>query len=59
LSIRQRLKAGRVVLRVEVDEVRLVQGLIDAGLLDPIVDDRAAIASALQRLVTAICEGNT
>jgi hypothetical protein len=48
-----------VVLRVEVDEVRLVQGLIDAGLLDPIVDDRAAIASALQRLVTAICEGNT
>src|SRR5262249_19751789 len=36
---RARKRAGRVVLRLELDEAALVVGLVDAGLLNPLAAD--------------------
>jgi hypothetical protein len=44
---RAREKAGRCLLKLEVDEAELVVALVDAGLLDPLIaDDRRAITAA-------------
>jgi hypothetical protein len=56
---RAREKAGRILLKLEVDEAELVVGLIDAGLLDPLVaDDRCAITAAAQRALVQFCCNN-
>jgi len=55
---RAREKAGRCLLKLEVDEVELVIGLVDAGLLDArIADDRAALAAATQRALARFLAG--
>lgn len=47
---RAREKAGRCVLKIEVDEAELAVALVDAGLLNPsIADDRVALIEATQR----------
>lgn len=52
---RARQKAGRVVLAVEVDEVKLVAALIDSRLLDATAaDDREAIERATEKLIEEI-----
>ena len=48
---RQRLKAGRIRLAFDVDEVGHVEMLIAAGYLDASqAEDRAAVNAATQRL---------
>jgi hypothetical protein len=45
-----RQKAGKIILRLEVDEVNLVVALVDLGLLDPLfADDRIAIEKAAEK----------
>jgi hypothetical protein len=45
---RRRLREGRIVARVELDEVEATDALVAAGLLDPnLADDPAAIEQAL------------
>jgi len=54
---RTRLREGRAVLAVEVDEVGLVALLIDAGaLLAEQADDREAIARALEAQIRTLVE---
>ena len=55
---RAREKAGRCLLKLEVDEAELVVALVDAGLLDPgIADNRAALAAATQRALARYLAG--
>jgi hypothetical protein len=55
---RARSKAGRCLLKLEIDEVELAVALVDAGLLDPsIADDRAALTEAAQRALVEFCNG--
>src|SRR5262245_30899165 len=55
---RAREKAGRIQLKLEVDEAALVVGLVDAGLLDPLMaDDRHAITAAAERALIQFCDG--
>lgn len=52
---RQRKRAGRIVVRVEIDHVETAEALIAAGLLRPEdEDDPRAIAAALERAAVAI-----
>jgi hypothetical protein len=54
---RQRQRTGKIVLRLEVDEASLTVGLVDAGLLDPLVaDDKHAITAAAQQALVRFCE---
>ena len=49
--LRDRVRAGRIVLQIEVGESE-VDALYDAGLLHgDDVEDRAAVAAAIERLV--------
>jgi hypothetical protein len=49
---RRRRKAGKVLLRVEADEFRLVDALITSGRLDPDAGlSRAQVEKALAKLV--------
>jgi hypothetical protein len=49
---RERARAGKIVLRVEVDHVNLEEQLIEAGLLRAEeADDRAALARCLEHVV--------
>jgi hypothetical protein len=49
---RQRRKAARIVIDLEVDEARLSAALVEAGLLQAnLADDRQAVEQALQRLI--------
>jgi hypothetical protein len=51
-TYRERRKAGRIVVELEVDEARLSTALVEAKLLQPnLADDRQAIESALQKLI--------
>lgn len=55
---RARGRAGRCLLKLEVDEVALAIALVDAGLLDPnIADDRAALTTAAQQALVRFCDG--
>jgi hypothetical protein len=55
-AYRNHVRAGRWVLHVEIDDVRVPAALADAGLLDPsLVDDRDAVPAALERLIEAAC----
>src|SRR5262245_50271183 len=55
---RARERAGRCLLKIEVDEAQLVVALVDAGLLDPrIADDRAALTEAAQRALALYLAG--
>jgi hypothetical protein len=55
---RRREKAGRFLLRLEMDEAALVVGLVDCGVLDPLkADDRGAITEAAQRALVQFCDG--
>ena len=46
------------MLKLEADEAELVVGLVDAGLLDPLVaDDRRAITDAAQRALALYLAG--
>jgi hypothetical protein len=47
---RRRRDAGRVTLRIEVDEIELAEKLRQGGYLDG-HDDRGALEAALARLV--------
>ena len=59
-ALRQRLhrareRNGKIVLRIEADEVGLTEALITAKLLDPLVDhDRAAVEAAAARMLELI-----
>lgn len=49
---RQRERAGRIVLRVEADEIQLVEALVASELLpEADRDDRAAVEEATARLI--------
>jgi hypothetical protein len=49
---RERQKAGRLCVTVEIDEVALAVALIDAKLLPPeLENDRAAIKRALEQAI--------
>jgi hypothetical protein len=53
----KRRQLGLAVFRIELDEGRLVEEMIVSGFLRPgDVDDRAAVAKALQQAVTAMIE---
>jgi hypothetical protein len=53
---RQRERAGRCQLRIEVDEAELAVALVDRGLLDPaLADSRAALARAAERALAQLC----
>jgi hypothetical protein len=55
---RARERAGRCLLRLEVDEAALVVGLVDRGLLDPLkADDRIALTEAAGKALVMFCEG--
>lgn len=55
---RAREKAGRCLLKLEVDEVELAVALVDAGLLDPsVADDRARLTEATQRALFLFLAG--
>jgi hypothetical protein len=55
---RRREKAGRFLLKLEMDEAAVVVGLVDSGVLDPLkADDRAAITEAAQRALVQFCNG--
>ena len=55
---RRREKAGRLLLKLEMDEAALVVGLVDCGVLDPLkADDRGAITEAAQRALVQFCDG--
>lgn len=49
---RNREKAGRVLLRLEVDEAALVIGLVDRGLLDPAMAVTVMRHTAMPRRMT-------
>lgn len=52
---RARLKAGRLVLRVEADEIGLVEMLIDHGLLDRAdAEDLPRIEAAVERALAIL-----
>lgn len=52
---RQRQAAGRAILPLDVDEVRVADFLIRARLLDPVnADDRMALTKATERLLELI-----
>lgn len=52
---RDRRRAGRRVLRIEVDDVDLAERLIASGFLARVdADDPAALARATARLLTSI-----
>jgi hypothetical protein len=54
-TYRSRCRTGKAVLSVEIEVVALEELLRDAGLLAPGAgDDRAALESALQRLIAAL-----
>ena len=54
---RQRQRAGRVVLRIDVDLVDTTEMLAEAGYLDPSEEeDHAAVALALSRLIASLAE---
>jgi hypothetical protein len=53
---RERRRAGRCVVRADVDEAALVVALIDAGLLSVNDESHAAIEGAFQRLVDKLIE---
>jgi hypothetical protein len=54
---RQRRKAGRIVITLEIDEVRSAQALVEANCLDPLLaDDRDAIEQAAQKFWNIVCE---
>ena len=57
LRWRTRVRDGRAVLAVEVDEVATAAMLVDAGLLRADkADDRQAVARALEAQIRALIE---
>jgi hypothetical protein len=55
-AYRDRRRSGRVVLRIEIDEVALVETLIAAGYLPREQDDdRAAVQAALTSMLEIWC----
>jgi hypothetical protein len=60
-AYRQRRKAGRIVVELEVDEAKITAALIEARLLSPLLaDDRAEldaeVASTMQtQLIDCVC----
>src|SRR5262245_1830882 len=57
-ALRQRERAGRILLRLEVDEAETVVGLINANLLSPLRgDDRNAITEAAQQALAKFLAG--
>jgi hypothetical protein len=55
-AYRQRRRAGRIVVEVEVDEAKITAALIEARLLSPLqADDRAEVERAAQRMVEIFC----
>jgi hypothetical protein len=55
-NYRNRARAGLMCVMVTIDDVRVPHALADAGLLDPaLIDDRDAVARALERLIEAAC----
>src|SRR5262245_1769973 len=54
---RARERAGRCLLKVEVDLADTVIGLIDRGLLDPLkADDPAALNAAAAKALQQFCD---
>jgi hypothetical protein len=52
---RARIKAGRAVLRIEVDDVAVPEALVDAGFLHSFdADNREAIEKAIETLLTRL-----
>lgn len=57
---RDRQRAGKVVLTVEVSEVSLVEQLVLSGFLQPAeIDDRETVRAALERVVRLWAQGVT
>jgi hypothetical protein len=53
---RQRRKAGRIVVNLEVDEAKITAALIEARLLSPLqADDRAELERAAQKMTEIFC----
>jgi hypothetical protein len=56
---RERERAGKVLLKLEVDLAEITIGLIDRKLLDPCrADDPAALNAAAAKALTIFCEGS-
>ena len=54
---RERLRGGLIQLTITVPEVQLIETLVEARLLSPLVDhDRHAIEQAAERLLAMISE---
>jgi hypothetical protein len=57
---RARERAGRCLLKVEVDEVAVTLALIDRKLISPLrADDRAELSRAAGRALELFCSGET
>ncbi|WP_085859436.1 hypothetical protein [Rhizobium sp. TAL182] len=55
---RDRRKAGRRVLQIEIDEVELADALERLHLLDPLeADDDEAVLRAFHKMVRVLCRG--
>jgi hypothetical protein len=55
-AYRARVRAGKVIVSVPIDDVLVPQALVDANLLaQSQIDDREAIAAALGRLIARVC----
>lgn len=49
---RARQRDGRIVLRLEVNEVDVTEGLVEFNLLDPMkTEDPQAVATALEKFI--------
>jgi len=54
-AYRRRMRAGRTLVTIEIDEVLLIDGLVEARLLEPsLSDSKHAIDKAASRFVEII-----
>jgi hypothetical protein len=57
---KQRRRSGLRVFHIEADEISVADMLVTAKILDPEkVDDPAAVASALQKMIGLLCRETT
>ncbi|MGR9204115.1 hypothetical protein ACU8OG_09260 [Rhizobium leguminosarum] len=55
---RERRKAGRRVLQIEIDEVELTAALERMKILSPLdADDDGAVLQAFHKMVRVLCQG--
>jgi hypothetical protein len=55
-AYRERLRAGRIKLSMEIDEVDTTDMLIRAGLLNAGMDPERQLVAAVERTIAALCK---